>query len=201
VAGQPAEPSGRAGFVLVGGRSRRMGRDKALLPYRGATLARYVAGQVERAAGSVALVGDPALYGGLGYPVIRDLAPGAGPLGGICSALRSSAARWNLVLACDMPRVTAAFLSVLLDEAERSAADCLLPAGPSGRPEPLCGVYHQRCLPPLAEAFAHGVRAVVEGLAAVRVQILPVSGEDLFANCNTAGDWAAHNDKTPPPAV
>lgn len=174
-----------------------MGRDKALLPYRGVTLAQYVAKEVERAAGSVALVGNPALYGHLGYPVVRDLAPGAGPLGGISSALRSSAAAWNLVLACDMPGVTAAFLARLLEEAWRSEGDCLLPSGPSGRPEPLCGVYHQRCLPVLGAALARGVRKIMDGLAGTRVRILAVPDEDVFDNCNTPQEWAAHADKTP----
>ncbi|HWQ54139.1 MAG TPA: molybdenum cofactor guanylyltransferase [Bryobacteraceae bacterium] len=186
-----------AGFVLVGGRSSRMGCDKALLPYRGAALAQYVARELERAAGQVALVGDPARYGHLGYPVVRDLAPGAGPLGGICSALRSSAAAWNLVLACDMPGVKAALLARLLAEAERGEQDCLLPAGPSGRPEPLCGVYHQRCLPVLGAALARGVRKIMDGLAGTRVRILAIRDEGVFDNCNTPEEWAAHADKTP----
>lgn len=178
-----------------------MGRDKALLPYRGGALAQYVAGQVEVAAGSVALVGVPGCYAHLGYPVVRDLAPGAGPLGGICSALRSSQAAWNLVLACDMPRVTAAFLDDLLAEAERGEADCLLPAGPSGLPEPLCAVYHERCLGPLLAAFARGVRSIAEALAGVRVRILPVPDGSVFDNCNTPESWAAHGNKTPEPAI
>lgn len=180
----------------MGGRSRRMGRDKALLPYRGGVLAEYVAGEVARAAGSAALVGDRALYGGLGYPVIRDLAPGAGPLGGICSALRSSTARWNLMVACDMPNVTAAFLAELLEAAEGGGADCLLPAGSSGRPEPLCAVYQARCLPVLAEAFAGGVRSITRALAGAGVRILPVGDDTLLANCNTPGQWIPHGDKT-----
>jgi len=73
----------RAGYVLVGGRSSRMGRDKALLPFRGEPLACSVARQVELAAGSVVMVGDPDLYGSLRYPVIPDAFPGEGPLSGI----------------------------------------------------------------------------------------------------------------------
>jgi molybdopterin-guanine dinucleotide biosynthesis protein A len=186
-----------AGFVLVGGASSRMRRDKALLPYRGSTLAQYVAGEVERAAGSATLVGDPQRYGGLGYPVVRDLAPGAGPLGAICSALRSSAAEWNLVVACDMPRVTAPFLAQLLESAIARDADCLVPAGPSGFPEPLCAVYRAGCLPVLAAAAARGIRKVMDGLAGTELQILPVADPDVFANSNTPEDWDAHSDKTP----
>lgn len=178
-----------------------MGRDKALLPYRGGALAAHVAGEVLRAAGSVTLVGAPLRYAHLGFPVARDLAPGAGPLGGICSALRGSQAEWNLLLACDMPRVTAAFLEELLAAAEHSGADCLLPAGPSGLPEPLCAVYHQRCLGPLLAAFARGERSIAQALQGVRVHILRVPDGGVFDNCNTPEAWTVHADKTPGTAV
>ena len=183
--------------MLVGGRSSRMGRDKALLAYRGGVLAQYVAGEAARAAGDVWLVGDPERYGGLGYPVIRDLAPGAGPLGGICSALRSSTAEWNLVVACDMPGVTAAFLGELLAAAAARGGECLVPAGPSGRPEPLCAVYRPACLPAIAAALARGVRRVMEGLTGVDVRLYEVAGAAVFENCNTPEEWAGHSDKTP----
>lgn len=186
----------RAGFVLVGGDSRRMGSDKALLPWRGATLAQYVAGEVAAAAGTAVLVGDPVKYGGLGYAVVRDLAPGTGPLGGICSALRSSSAEWNLVVACDMPGVTATFLTRLLEAAAASGADCLVPAGPEGRPEPLCAVYHARALPAIAAALARGVRKVTDGLRDTRISVFPVEERQVFENCNTREEWAAHSDKT-----
>ena len=63
----------RAGFVLAGGRSSRMGRDKALLPLDGHTLVDHIAGLVQRAAGNVTLIGPPERYATLGYPVIPDL--------------------------------------------------------------------------------------------------------------------------------
>ena len=58
-----------AGFLLVGGRSTRMGRDKALLPYRGVTLGEFVAGEIRMATGSVTLIGPPERYQHLGLPI------------------------------------------------------------------------------------------------------------------------------------
>ena len=80
------------------------------------------------------LIGDPRKYGHLGYPVLPDRRPGAGPLGGIESALSYTTADWNLVLACDMPAISAEFLRGLLEAAERVNADALVPEGPSGLP-------------------------------------------------------------------
>jgi molybdopterin-guanine dinucleotide biosynthesis protein A len=81
-----SEPS-RAGWVLVGGRSRRMGTDKALIEIGHQPLARRVAAEIGRICGMVSLVGDPAAYAGLGLPVVPDRFPGLGPLAGIEAAL------------------------------------------------------------------------------------------------------------------
>src|ERR1700737_2946897 len=97
----------RSGFVLAGGASSRMGRDKALLAYRETTLVEYVARVVREAVGSVTLIGDPDRYRELGHKVYRDKVSGCGPLGGTHTALSVSATDWNLVVACDMPGISA----------------------------------------------------------------------------------------------
>ena len=169
-----------------------MGRDKALLPFRGGPLVRSVARAVELAAGSATLVGNAHRYGDLGFPAIPDAYPGQGPLGGILTALRSDSAAWNLLAACDMPGLTGEFLGGLLDAAERSGADALVPAGPSGRPEPLCAVYHRRALPALEAAFDRGVRKVAAALEEVDAAVLSVLEVTPFQNVNTPEEWAAH---------
>ncbi len=181
----------RAGFVLVGGASTRMGRDKALLPYHGGPLIQHIASTVVAAAGNVTLVGDLQKYGAFGYPVIPDPIAGAGPLAGICASLAATRADWNLVLACDMPAVSPAFLRELLDTAERSSADALLPAGPSGLPEPLCAAYHRRALPDIQNALDRGIRKILDGLAGISVQIWRVPAGRDFENCNTPRDWSS----------
>jgi len=186
----------RAGFVLVGGDSSRMGRDKALIPYRGASLAERVAREVEAAAGSVTLVGPPERYRGLGRPVIPDLHPGCGPLGGIEAALSASAAEWNLIVACDMPGVSAPFLTCLLEEAEASGAECLIPVSGPGRLEPLCAAYHRRCLPAIANAVLENVRKVTDSLASLRVARWRATQPGWAANLNTLEDWEAHQNAT-----
>jgi len=172
-----------------------MGRDKALLPFRGGALVGHVAATVAAAAGSVTLIGDPQKYGHLGYPVLPDRSPGAGPVGGIASALSYTAADWNLVLACDMPAVSAEFLRGLLDAAEQAGADALVPAGPSGRLEPLIAVYHLRCLAALRRALEASVRKVTDALAGLEVARFAVDDTACFENLNTPEEWACYDGR------
>ncbi len=182
----------RAGFVLVGGASSRMGRDKALLPWAGLTLVEHVARQVKDAAGCVTLVGSPERYRDLPFPGIPDLRPGAGPLAGIESALAATDALWNAMVACDMPSITAALLSGLFEEAGRTDADCAVPVAPGGRPQPLCAVYHRRCLAAVSAALDGGIRRMSDALAALRAAFVPFETDAWFANLNRPGDLAQH---------
>jgi len=178
--------------VLVGGRSRRMGSDKALLRYRGTTLLETVAEVVSQAAGRPLLVGNRDRYNGLGYEVIPDLHPGEGPLGGVLTALHNSSAQWNLIVACDMPGLTGEFLARLMEAAERSGGDVLAPVGPGGNIEPLCAVYRQSARPGLERAFGRGVRQMRAALEEVRTVTHFVPELARFQNVNTPGDWARY---------
>ncbi len=176
--------------MLVGGRSSRMGRDKALLPVGGTPLAARTAARVEAAAGRVTLVGDPERYAGLGYPVLADRFPGEGPLGAIVTALGDTAAEWNLVVACDMPGLTSDLLQQLLQYAEANQLKITVAQGIAGIPEPLCAVYHRSAAEPLARAFAGGTRKVTAAFEGIPVGVYPVAEMGLLGNLNTPQDWA-----------
>ena len=178
-----------SGYVLAGGRSSRMGRDKARLQFHGADLVSTVAAAVVTAAGAVTLVGHPEL------PSIPDRYPGDGPLGGILTALHHTAAEWNLIVACDMPEVSAAFLASLLARAIRSRPDVLLPYGPDALPQPLCAVYRRRARTTLEDHFARGVRRVTQAFAGLDVEPLIVAELSHFQNVNTPEDWVPYAAK------
>jgi len=163
-----------------------MGRDKARLPFRGSDLASTVARTVADATGSVTLVGHAEL------PAIPDRYPGEGPLGGILTALHHTATDWNLIVACDMPELSAAFLRELLARAMLSPADVLLPYGPDGLPQPLCAVYRRRALATLEDHFARGVRQVTAALEGIAVERFAVAELSPFQNVNTPEDWDAY---------
>lgn len=168
-----------------------MGRDKALLPWGEGTVLDAVTEAVRTAVGEVVLVAPEGRYVGFGGRVISDRRPEMGPLAGIESALGDSGAEWTLVVACDMPRLTAALLGRLLATVERCDFDCVVPATQDGRLHPLAAVYHRRCLPVFAAALAAGTRRVLDAVARLRVMRWPVATEDecLLANVNTAEEW------------
>jgi molybdopterin-guanine dinucleotide biosynthesis protein A len=172
-----------------------MGRDKALLPYRGTTLVEHVARAVQEAAGAVALVGDPARYASLGYPVYRDKFPGCGPLGGVYTALTVSATDWNLIVACDMPGVSVGVLRTLLASATDLGASCVIATGPGGEPEPLCAVYHRRCLPVLDRAIQEKRFKMRELVTELDARATLVDAATL-ANVNTPSEWAGFDEKS-----
>src|SRR5258705_3897791 len=98
----PQAQLSRAGFVLTGGKSSRMGADKAFLEFDGRTLLERALEVMHEACDEVAIVGDPAKFGSYGV-VVPDLYPGCGPLAGIHAALLHSSAELNMVLAVGMP--------------------------------------------------------------------------------------------------
>jgi molybdenum cofactor guanylyltransferase len=178
-----------SGFVLAGGESTRMGRDKALLPFRGTTLVQHVARVVAEAAGNVALIGDPARYGHLGYAVFADKVPGCGPLSGIYTALSVSPTDWNVLVACDMPALSAVILRKMVHFGIKSTRECIAATGPSGQPEPLCALYHRRSLPAIVRAMDNGKFRMREMVGQLDWEAWPVPASAL-ANANTPDEWA-----------
>jgi molybdopterin-guanine dinucleotide biosynthesis protein A len=185
-----------AAYILAGGASSRMGRNKALLELEGEALVLRMERTISAAGMDATVLGRPALYEPLGLAAIPDDEPGLGPLGGIATALAHSAREWNLIVAVDLPYLTAEWLVVLADRAlAAEAADAILPRSERGL-EPLSAVYHRRCLEPIRQALARGVRKVTDGLAGCRVEeIAPhewkpfAPGGLLFENINTPADY------------
>jgi molybdopterin-guanine dinucleotide biosynthesis protein A len=184
-----------AGFILAGGESSRMGRDKALLELDGVPLVARAAALVESVAGAPIVVGHPEKFRPLQLHGIADDWPGAGPLGGIATALRASEAPWSLVIACDMPYLTKAWLNFLVSYALGSQADAVLPMNERGV-EPLCAMYNKRCESAIWLALDRGTRKVTEGLAGIHTEhIAPAewkafdSGGHLFKNMNSPEDY------------
>lgn len=182
-------------FILAGGESTRMGRDKARLELGGVPLILRTAKLVEFVAGVPAVIGNPEAYRAFDLRAIADDWPGAGPLGGIATALRAAAAPWSLIVATDLPYLTREWLEYLIARALASSADAVLPMNARGA-EPLCAMYHQRAEPAIRKALERGTRKVTDGLLDVHVETIAPDewkGFDseglLFKNMNSPEDY------------
>jgi molybdopterin-guanine dinucleotide biosynthesis protein A len=185
----------RAGYVLVGGKSSRLGTDKALLDFEGKPLVARVAEAVRSAAGRVTIVGENKKYGHLGLRVIPDPVENFGPLAGLLAALEDSESPWNLVTACDMPYLDARFLSFLFEEAQAAVADILLPVDSEGNPEPLCAVYSLEARSTIRRRVEQGVHKITRAFEGLRVDELAPDRYArfdpegrIFTNLNTLED-------------
>lgn len=177
------------GYLLVGGRSSRMGVDKALLEVQGTTIAALLARRLSSVVDTTFLIGDPDRYSSAGWPVIPDLRPGDGPLAGIETALRHSCHSWNLVLGCDMPGIPDSLLKDLVMRAERSKAQVVVPEPIPGGLEPLCAVYHVNSLPAVTAALDAGQRRVKDLLQHLPLEPVADWPRHCFQNLNTPADW------------
>ena len=179
-----ADPAVRlAGAVLVGGHSRRMGRDKAMLEVDGHPMAERVARALEAAG-----VSDVVFVGGdarpLGRRHLADRYPGQGPLGGLLTALGGLEADLVVVAACDLPWLDAATIEALLSGL--GTADVAVAR--TDRLEPLCGMWRRSTTLEVVEsAFAGGERAIHRALAGLRVVEVPVAPRAL-TNVNAPED-------------
>jgi len=183
-------------FVLAGGRSRRMGTDKAFVLLDGRTLLARALGLALSLTSDVRILGDPAKFASFA-PVVEDLFPGCGPLAGIHAALRSSQTELNLILAVDMPFLTPALLQYMLGRAKDSdSAMATVPRTAQGW-QPLCAVY-RRDFASIAEKALRAGRYKIDALfVEAGAQVI---GEpelqsagfslDLFSNLNTPDDLA-----------
>lgn len=165
-----------AAFILAGGASSRLGSDKALMKFGGEPLIVRTARLLEPLVSRVTVIGPSGPYRRLGLqtvpdriPGIRKLAAHQGPLAGIVTALGVTSFPWNLVLACDLPYLTAEWIELLLSRAVQSNAKAFVPRTPQGL-EPLAAVYRREAYTPLAEAFRKGVRKVTDALAMISVE-------------------------------
>ena len=150
---------GVSAAILAGGRARRFGgADKASLPVGRARIIDRQLAVLSAVADDMRIVAnDRGRYAGLGVRVIPDAVAGAGPLGGLYTALLDARHEWMLVLACDLPFVTAALLERLVTErGTGQEIDAVVPRSARGL-EPLCAIYATRCA---AAAAARGSSAV-----------------------------------------
>jgi molybdenum cofactor guanylyltransferase len=182
------------GVILAGGKSRRMGRDKAFLPFGKGLLIERVIEVIQQVMADVILITNtPEQYHRFGLPMFADVIPEAGSLGGIYTGLVSAKTPYSLCLACDMPFVKPDFLRFLCDMAVE--ADVVIPRNAEDF-QPLCAVYSQACREPIRQRIAAGHLKITGFFDQVSVRV--INGERLtrydphdvmFFNANTPEEY------------
>jgi molybdopterin-guanine dinucleotide biosynthesis protein A len=189
----------RMGFVIAGGKSSRMGANKAFLDFHRQTLLSRALAALTEACGNATIVGDPEAFANFG-PVVADVFAGCGPLAGIHSALLHSPADLNLMLAVDMPFVCGKLLQFLLRVAETTDAIVTVPRTTRGL-QPLCAVYRRDFVSTAEQALRAGGYKIDATFAHVPLRVveepeLVAAGfsEKNFFNVNTPEDRHTADD-------
>lgn len=179
--------------IQAGGESRRMGRDKALVPFLGRPLISRVIDRVRPIADELLITtNQPQTLEFTGLRLVADFHPGLGALGGLYTALQAASRGLVAVVACDMPFASPDLLAYERDLVISEGADVVLPANEQGM-EPLHAVYRRDiCLPAVKSALEQGQRRMIAWFESVRVRVL--SGDEIdrfdperraFMNINT----------------
>jgi molybdopterin-guanine dinucleotide biosynthesis protein A len=184
-------------FILAGGRSTRMGTDKAFVKYDGRTLLARTLNLARSITPMVFIVGSREKFAQYA-PVVEDIFCDCGPLGGIHAALKTSSTELNLMLAVDTPFISSAFLQYLINQAQGAPeATVVVPRG-GGRRQPLCAIYRREFADVAEIALRAGQNRIDRLFDEVRTRVLELEDLEaagfsttLFRNLNTPEELEA----------
>ena len=186
--------------IQAGGKSSRMGTDKSFVLFQGRPLIEVVREAVEGLGDELIIVTNkPDDYAHLGLPMVGDLYPETGPLGGIYTALHHATHPHLLTVACDMPWLNRPLLEYMAGL--RSTADVIVPRWDKF-PEPLHAVYSQACLEPIREKLEAQMYKITAFYGRVSLRFIDRAEIERFdpdgrsfINVNTAQDLAEQQEK------
>jgi molybdenum cofactor guanylyltransferase len=184
-------------FILAGGKSTRMGTDKAFVEYAGRTLLARTLGLARSVASDVRIVGGKEKFAAFA-PVVEDVIRDCGPLGGIHAALLASSTELNVMLAVDVPFVSWAFLQYLITQARGAPeAAVVVPRGDGGW-QPLCAVYRREFAGVAERALLAGRNRIDRLFDEVRTRVIEQEelegagfSSAIFRNLNTPEELEA----------
>jgi molybdenum cofactor guanylyltransferase len=167
-----SRPNITAGIVLAGGKSSRMGENKALLPISGKTALEHVLAAVETVSDKSAVItNEPESFSFLKIPVIEDLHPYEGPMAGMEAAMTALPAEWYIFTACDMPLIHPDVMRLIKEKTGISNVQAVIPKV-DGRLQPLLAAYHHSCLPFIKMCLQSDKRSIKSLLENINFDII-----------------------------
>ena len=180
---------GVSGYVLAGGQSSRMGKDKAVLDLGGQTMVERAADALSGIAEIVKIVGLRSEYSGP-LAVIPDAFDGRGSVVGLFTALVDCTTEYAAVLACDLPFAGGDLLTELVGSI--GDYDAVIPEQSDGRIQPLCAVYRTTTCRPAVESIMNSPNWRLQALAnRLNVRIIIPNGDRWHTNVNTPTELQA----------
>jgi molybdopterin-guanine dinucleotide biosynthesis protein A len=175
-----------SGFVLAGGRSSRLGEDKAMLNYKGKPLLIHSLEIIRPFCQNLYVSGNKPEYSIAGVELIPDLYHECGPISGLFSVLNRSETDWNLVISVDVPLINSDLIELLI--ANKNDYDCIVPRHSLGI-EPLIGLYHKKAITTMKELIESGDFRLTNLLSALNTNyfdcdFLLNDNPGLFLNVN-----------------
>ena len=180
------------GIILAGGKSSRMGQDKALLDFQGKRLIDYAIDLLSPICSGLLISVNQPGYEQFGFEIVADHFKGCGPIGGLHAALRASKYDWNLVVSCDTPFLSQKLFDLLLQS--KDGCQAVIPKHENGV-EPLVALYHKNLGGFLEQKILQGDFKLQKLIREQKVNFLDVSDllndhPNLFNNLNSPADMA-----------
>jgi molybdenum cofactor guanylyltransferase len=179
-------------IILAGGRSTRMGENKACMPFRGKPLFRYPLDLALSLSSGIIISANDRQPEYDGFRVVSDILPVSAPLAGVHAGLKSSRTTWNLILSCDMPHLTNGLIERLTEALDDDLM--LVIPGHEGFLEPLCAFYHRDLTPVIESNFRAGRISMLDLPVLVPHRIVelndltPAECAVIFTNLNEKKD-------------
>ncbi|MEN9216356.1 MAG: cyclic pyranopterin monophosphate synthase MoaC [Gloeomargarita sp. HHBFW_bins_162] len=182
------------GLILTGGRSQRMGKDKALLDYHGQPYTFYLYQLMQRYCQQVYLSARPGQWAGTALeslPTLADHLSSVGPITGLLTAFQTYPNVNWLVIACDLMQVQASTIEYLLAHYQETTIATCYANSEQGFPEPLCAIYTPKAHVVFTEAYHAGIYCPVKILKNHSCTLIKPQYAHELVNINTPDDYAS----------
>ncbi len=185
------------GLLLAGGKSSRMGQNKAFLMFKNKPFIKHIADAVLPITESIIIVSDDIAYDDLGFQRVNDIIKDAGPLSGIVSGLKAIKTPRALVVSCDVPLLNTEVLNLLIAQIEENT-DQIIQLKTKTHTMPLLAIYPKSCLEILEKSLLSGNRKVKIAIenCMVKTVVVPSLLEKYVQNINTPKQYINLNEST-----